>query len=110
MPTYEFRHDLEDCKHEWEEFLSITAPNPIKCPKCEAEGNITKLISGGSGRGNVELYGQELVDKLKGDARKIQQDASQKEKVYANLLGDDKYHALQTRLDNQKKEGKVRRR
>lgn len=110
MPTYEFRHDLENCKHEWEDFLSITAPNPTKCPKCETEGNITKLISGGSGRGIVELQGQELLDKCKTDAKQLKKDAAKNENVYANLLGDDHYQALQTRIDAQKKEGKVKRR
>lgn len=110
MPTYEFRHDLENCKHEWEVFLSMSAPNPTKCPKCEVEGNITKLISGGSGRGIVELQGQELLDKCKADAKQIKQDAAKSETLYANLLGDDKMQALQVRLDNQKKDGKVRRR
>lgn len=110
MPTYEFLHDLDGCKHEWEEFLSIKAPNPTHCPKCAAEGNITKLISGGSGKGVVELYGQDLADKLKGDTQKLKEEMRKSDKVYANMLGDDKYHALQTRLDNQKKDGKIRRR
>jgi len=108
MPTYEFQ--CKECKHEWEDFMSIKAPDPEECPSCKVKGQTLRLISGGSGKGTVELYGQDLIDKLKGDAKKIQADAAQKEKVYANLLGDDKYHALQTRLDNQKKEGKVRRR
>ncbi len=113
MPTYEFLHDVEGCKHEWEDFRSITAPDPTSCPKCGAEGNIIHLVSGGSGKGTVELYGQELVDKLKGDAQKIKQEAAKNENVYANLLGDDKYQALQSRMDQQKRErreGKVRRR
>jgi len=103
MPTYEFLHDLESCKHEWEEFLSIKAPIPTHCPKCAAEGNITRLISGGSGKGVVELYGTELVDKLKGDARKLKNEASKSEKIYANLLGEDRHEALQQRLDKQKR-------
>ena len=103
MPTYEFLHEVENCKHEWEEFLSITAPNPACCPKCAAEGNIVKLISGGSGRGVVELTGQDLVDKIKLDARKTKQEAAKNENVYANLLGDDRYQSLQTKMDQQKR-------
>jgi hypothetical protein len=109
MPTYEFLHDLEGCKHEWEDFRSITAADPTHCPKCSAEGNIVHLISGGSGKGVVELYGQDLMDKIKGDAQKLKGEAAKSDKVYANLLGDDKYHALQTRLDNQKKNGSFKR-
>lgn len=102
MPTYEFQ--CQDCKHEWEDFLSIKAPDPEECPGCHVKGKTLRLISGGSGKGTVELYGQELVDKLKGDAQKIKKDAAQKEKVYANLLGEDKYHALQTQMDRNKRE------
>lgn len=108
MPTYEFQ--CQECKHEWEDFMSIKAPDPEECPSCKVKGKTLRLISGGSGKGTVELTGQELADKLKDDTRKLKEEAHKSEKVYANLLGDDKYHALQTRLDNQKKEGKVRRR
>ena len=102
MPTYEFSHDVEGCKHEWEIWQSMSAPNPTHCPKCNCEGNIKKLISLG-GRGIVELYGQELVEKIQADAKQIQRDAAKDEKVYSNLLGADRYHQLQTRIDQQKR-------
>jgi putative FmdB family regulatory protein len=101
MPTYEFQ--CQDCKHEWEDFLSIKAPDPEECPGCHTKGKTLRLISGGSGKGVVELTGQDLVDKIKSDAKKIKQDAAKDEKVYANLLGDDKYHSLQTKMDQQKR-------
>lgn len=103
MPTYEFLHSLEECKHEWEIELSIKAPDPYNCPKCGCEGNITRLVSGGSGRGIVELTGDALIDKCKADARQIKKDAAKNEQVYANLLGHDKYQALQTKMDRQKR-------
>ncbi len=110
MPTYEFKCQAEtetegqECGHEWEEFLSIKAPDPEECPKCHAKGKVLRLISGGSGRGKVELYGQELVDSIKADAQKTKQEAAKDEKVYANLLGDDRYHQLQTKMDQRKRE------
>jgi putative FmdB family regulatory protein len=110
MPTYEFLCQVEECKHEWEDVLSIVAPDPEECPKCHAKGQVLRLISGGSGKGSVELYGQDLLDKCKDDARKLKQDAAKSEKVYSNLLGEDKYQAMQVRLDNQKKDGRVKRR
>ena len=100
MPTYEFQ--CQECKHEWEDFMSIKAPDPANCPKCQHD-KIVRLCSLG-GKGVVELTGQDLVDKLKGDAQTLKKDAAAKEKVYANLLGDDKYQALQTRIDKQKRE------
>jgi len=100
MPTYE--HLCTTCNHEWEDEYSIKADPPKICPQCNAE-TVKRLISLG-GRGVVELYGQELVDKLKGDAQKLKGDAAAKEKVYANLLGDDKYQSLQTKMDQNKRE------
>lgn len=41
MPTYEFR--CEECKCEWEDFLSVSAPIPI-CTKCTSN-NVIRLIS-----------------------------------------------------------------
>ena len=81
---------------------SITKDPPKLCPQCNQE-TAQRVISGGSGKGVVELVGQELVDKLKGDAKKLKGDAAASEKVYANLLGDDKYQALQQRIDKQKR-------
>jgi putative FmdB family regulatory protein len=98
MPTYEFQ--CQECKHEWEDYMSITAPDPEACPKCQHTKPL-RLCSLGS-KGVVELTGQDLVDKLKSDAQGLKKDAAAKEKVYANLLGEDKYHALQTRMDRQK--------
>jgi putative FmdB family regulatory protein len=100
MPTYEFI--CEECKHEWEIYQSMSAPNPDDCPSCKATGNIKKLISLGS-KGIVELYGNDLVDKIKGDAQKLKQEAAKNESVYANLLGEDKYQSLQTKMDDQKR-------
>jgi hypothetical protein len=103
MPTYEFLHSIDDCKHEWEEVLSIKAPDPDHCPKCQAEGNIIRLISGGSGRGVVQLEGQDLVDKVKSDVQQLKREARNSEKIYANLVGERHYESLQQRIDRQKR-------
>jgi putative FmdB family regulatory protein len=99
MPTYEHRCDT--CKHEWEDTYSIKAEVPKNCPECNAE-SVVRLISLG-GKGVVELSGQELIDKIKGDANQLKKDAAKSDKVYANLLGDSKYHELQTKLDRRKR-------
>lgn len=98
MPTYE--HLCNTCKHEWEADYSIKLDPPKICPSCSAE-TVTRLISLG-GKGVVELTGHELVEKVKADGQALKKDAHAKEKVYANLLGEDKYQALQVRLDKQK--------
>ncbi len=100
MPTYEHRCDT--CAHEWEAEYSIKADPPKQCPKCQAE-TVTRLISGAT-KGVVELYGQELVDKIKADAQKEKAKAAKDEKVYANLLGEDRYQSLQKQMDQRKRE------
>lgn len=100
MPTYEHRCDT--CKHEWEESYSIKADPPKQCPDCKAE-TVTRLISG-TAKGVVELYGQELVDKIKSDAQKMKAEAAKDEKVYANLLGEDKYQSLQKQMDQRRRD------
>lgn len=100
MPTYE--HMCTDCKHEWEDEYSIKQEPPTECPECHQQ-TAKRLVSGGSGRGTVELYGQELVDKCRSDAQKIKSEAAKDATKYANLLGEAKYHELQTRMDRRNK-------
>lgn len=108
MPTY-----LYECPThgEFEEYHSMSKMLEL-CPHCQTAGVDQKLkqLINCMSKGTVELYGQELMDKCKVEAQKIKQDAAKSEKVYANLLGDDKMQIMQTRLDNQKKDGKVKRR
>lgn len=99
MPTYE--HRCNTCKHEWEDDYSIKVDPPKICPACQAE-NVVRLISLG-GKGVVELSGQELVAKLKSDAKTIQKTAAKDEKVYANLLGESRYQDLQTKMDQRRR-------
>lgn len=103
MPTYEHICLNQECNYEWEDMYSISTEPPKVCPKCNQE-TAQRVISGGSGKGTVELYGQDLVDKLKSDTQKLKKDMVAKEKVYANMLGDDKYHALQSKMDQRKRE------
>jgi putative FmdB family regulatory protein len=99
MPTYE--HKCNTCQHEWEDSYSIKVDPPKECPSCKAE-TVVRLISLGA-KGVVELQGQELIDKLKGDAQKLKGEAASNEKVYANLLGEQKYQELQTKMDQKKR-------
>jgi putative FmdB family regulatory protein len=102
MPTYEFQ--CQECKHEWEDFMPITAPDPSECPECH-KPDVLRLCSMG-GKGVVELTGHDLMEKLKSDALQLKKDAAKSEKVYANLLGEDKMQSLQQRIDRQKQGGR----
>jgi putative FmdB family regulatory protein len=101
MPEYEHQCTNEDCKHEWEDFYSIHAEPPTECPKCHQQ-TAKRVISLG-GKGVVELTGQELIDKVKADAQQLKKDAAKSDKIYANLLGEAKYHDMQTRMDRRKR-------
>ncbi len=101
MPSYDYVCDIHG---EFEEFHSITIKLEF-CPKCSEEGKqqpIKRLISL-SGKGIVELYGQDFVDKVKADAKQIQKDASKSESLYANLIGEKHYQNLQTQMDRRSK-------
>lgn len=99
MPTY-----LYECPDhgEFEEYHSMSHLIE-ECPLCQKEGKeviqkVKRLICG-TAKGVVELTGQDLVDKVKGDAKQLQRDAAKSEKLYANILGEAKYHELQTKMD-----------
>jgi len=98
MPTYEHTCHNPECKNEWEDIYSIKTDPPKVCPKCNQE-TAQRVISGGSGKGIVNLTGQDLTDKLKSDASQIQREAARDEKKYANLLGESRYSEMQTKMD-----------
>jgi putative FmdB family regulatory protein len=85
MPTYE--HLCQSCSHEWEEFYSIKSDPPTVCPSCKTEGTVKRLISGGSGKGKVELTGHEYKEKVMSDANALKREAYRNENVMANLVG-----------------------
>jgi putative FmdB family regulatory protein len=101
MPIYEYecpKHNIFEEIHDIDEKIEF-------CPMCLEEGvkqEVQKVISLCC-KGVVELYGQELVSKLKSDAKQIQKEAAKDDNKYASLLGEDKYHKLQTQLDRRNK-------
>jgi len=88
MPTYV--HECLVCQKEFEQFYSITAPVP-PCPECNGESK--RLISGGSGKGIVELTGHEMTNKMQKDISDLKREAGRNENVLANLIGEAKYHS-----------------
>ncbi len=102
MPTYDHICSDEICGFEWEAEYSIKDDPPTICPRCKKE-TAKRMISSAT-PGVVELYGQELMSKLKADGVKIRNHAYKSEKAYASLLGDDKYQAIQQQMDKNKRE------
>lgn len=108
MPEYEHRCQNVNCNNEWCDTYSIKADPPTTCPKCQQE-TAQRLISGGSGRGIVELTGNDLTDKVKSDTAKLKREMSQNENTYANLAGESTYQKLQQGIDKGKREKYFRR-
>lgn len=99
MPTYEYECEVHGI---FEEEHSISTKLEY-CPKCKEEtGKETKvkrLISGGAGKGIVELTGHELERKTKEDIAKLKSEVYSSEKKYANFIGEERYHNLQKGID-----------
>lgn len=89
MPTYE--HECA-CGHQWDQVYSIVKDPPTVCPECTVEGQVKRLISGGSGRGIVRLTGQDLAAHCKAEGKRMARQAATDENLRANLIGEDKYH------------------
>lgn len=87
MPTYDFLCTNPECKHEFEEFQSMSDPFP-PCPKCGAETKRQISFSGGV---KVELYGDELFAKLRTEGQALKRKAMTNEKLLSNLVGESKY-------------------
>lgn len=100
MPTYNYICEIED--KEFEEFHSIMIVLE-DCPICKEAGREPhcpkRLISGGSGRGIVELVGNEVIENNKREADKLSKEVYGSEKAYANFISDAKYQSIQQGLD-----------
>jgi len=103
MPTY--LYICEPQNKEFEEMHSITTVLE-KCPECEKnnlpEHKPKRLICSAT-PGTVELYGQDLIDKVKSDAKQLKKDMGKSEKQYSNMLGESKYQSVQQRIDKQRR-------
>lgn len=98
MPTYAHICQREECQHEWDDFYSIKNDPPTHCVKCN-EPSAKRLISGGCGRGVVELTGNELKEHLKAEAKKEAREIAGNPTREANFFGDSKYQATQVAKD-----------
>jgi putative FmdB family regulatory protein len=92
MPTYNLQ--CQTCNHEWEDFFSIVSEIPQHCPNCNQDGNVKRLISGGSGRGIVEANASELLAKNTEHINEMKKRAAKDENYRANLVGENKWNKI----------------
>lgn len=102
MPIYTYECTNQECNHTWDDFIQSNESDPDVCPKC-GKNTVQKVFVYVQSR-RVELYGRELFNKLRADGKQMQKDAAKSEKVYANMLGEDRYQSIQTLFDAVKKE------
>lgn len=105
MPTYIYHCPTHN---EFESYHSIRDDAKLtECPTCRSELGISvpvdRLISGGSGRGIVELTGNDYKESVLKDAQRIKKEVYSNENAYANVLGQDRYQALQQRMDKNRR-------
>lgn len=93
MPTYEHICNDDTCQHEWEDFYSMTASPPDTCPKCQGK-NVSRIVSGGSGRGIVEMSPSEFKATLGSQVGAMKRRAAKDENYRANLIGEKRYSDL----------------
>lgn len=100
MTTYEHICNAEGCSKEFELEYGMTEPVPTVCPLCGVDGQVVRLISGGSHRrGVVELTGHDLKSHLKAEGQKLKAEAMRNENVLADIVGHEKLNANTTRFE-----------
>ncbi len=102
MPTYLYICQTEH--GEFEEFHSIN-DKLEECPMCAEKGiksPVQRLINAAT-KGQVQLTGQDLIDKVNADAKVLSKEIHSNENLYANVLSPDRYQAIQTQLDKNKR-------
>lgn len=113
MPTYTYLCScpIDQGGHgEFDEFHSIRDDAKLtECPLCRKDKEVStpvqRILSGGSGRGIVELTGHDLIAKTKQDGKDLSKKVHSNEYQYANILGNDKYEKLQQNIDKRKRGG-----
>jgi predicted nucleic acid-binding Zn ribbon protein len=103
MPTYLYLCEPQSKEFEEVHSISIVLETCPECEKNNLPSHKPKRLICSATPGTVELTGNDLTDKIKADTAKLKKDMGKSEKMYANMLGDDKYHQLQTRMDRQKR-------
>lgn len=101
MPVYYHECQNTECLHAWEDQYSIKLDPPKICPKCNQE--TAKRMISMTANPIVELSGDDLVKKVKGDANQMRRDMHKSENLYSNLLGPDRYQSMQTKMDKRGK-------
>lgn len=106
MPTYEYECHNKDCVGEFEELHSSRDDAKLKyCPICAKEGRgeqnpVDRLISGGSGKGIMNLTNKEFAATLGTERAKAHATARKSEAFAENFIGS-KYRGTMDKLNKE---------
>lgn len=98
MLTYE--HLCKACGHEWDAVYGIKDDPPTVCPNCGVEGQVKRLVSGGSGPGIMRKTTGEIRAGIAAETRAIKERAKTDENFRANLVGEKEYHERVLKTEN----------
>ena len=92
MPTYEHKCFADNCGYEWDQVYGMTVDPPTLCPECGTDGEVKRLISGGSGKGIMRRSAGEIRSGMASETRALKERAKSDENFRANLVGEENYH------------------
>lgn len=103
MPEYLYLCEVSNEEFETEHSIKIELEECLVCKGKELPVHKPKRLIAGRTLGVVEYTGHELMQKTKEDAAKFKKEVHSSERLYSNVLGEAKYHDLQTRMDRRNK-------
>lgn len=100
---YLYLCEVANKEFDAEHSIKIELEECLLCKEANLPSHKPKRLIIGPTAGRIEYSGQELIDKVKEDAQKYKKEVYSSEKLYSNILGENHYHSLQTRLDRRGK-------
>lgn len=103
MPSYLYFCEVNNEEFETEHSIKVVANECEVCKNKGLENHIPKRLIYGSTLGKMEYTGNELVEKTKEETAKFKKEVYSNPKQYANIIGEEKYHQIQTKMDRRGK-------
>jgi len=103
MPEYLYLCEVSNEEFETEHSIKIELEECLVCKKKELPTHKPKRLIAGKTLGVVDYTGHELMQKTKEDAAKLKKEVYGSEKGYSSVIGEQRYHDIQTRMDRRNK-------
>jgi hypothetical protein len=103
MPTYLYICETNNEEFETTHSIKVEQEDCIICLEKGLPNHKPKALISGPSLGKVVLTGHALTEKTKEDNAKFAREVHSDPKQYANIMGESKYHQLQTQLDRRRR-------